>query len=79
MEGSVDKINLPATEIQSQSLNAKAWKRLKRNRSAMFGLVIIVISVLLAFFAYALAPDNSPSANEQILQLETHPPPYAKP
>jgi len=77
MEGPVDKINLPATEIQSQSLNAKAWKRLKRNRSAMFGLVIIVISVLLAFFAYALAPDNSPSANEQILQLETHPPGFS--
>ncbi len=43
----------------------------------MFGLVIIVISVLLAFFAYALAPDNSPSANEQILQLETHPPGFS--
>lgn len=77
MEGQVDKINLPKQEIKSQSLNAKAWKRLKRNRSAMFGLVIIMISVFLAFFAYALAPDNSPSANEQILQLETHPPGFS--
>jgi len=77
MEGQVDKITIPKTEIQSQSLNAKAWKRLKRNRSAMFGLVIIILSVLLAFFAYALAPDNSPAANEQILQLETHPPGFS--
>ena len=77
MEGQIDKIIPPRQEIQSQSLNAKAWKRLKRNRSAMFGLVIIVISVMLAVFAYALAPDNSPSANEQILQLETHPPGFS--
>ena len=77
MEGPVDKIVAPQKEIKSQSLNAKAWKRLKRNRSAMFGLVIILLSVVLAFFAYAIAPDNSPSANEQILQLETHPPGFS--
>ncbi len=77
MEGQVDKVTLPKKEIKSQSLNTKAWKRLKRNRSAMFGLVIIVASVLLAFFAYAVSPDNSPSANEQIIQLETHPPGFS--
>ena len=77
MEGQVDKITLPTKEIKSQSLNAKAWKRLKRNRSAMFGLAIIVLAVLLAFFAYAISPDNSPSANEQIIQLETHPPGFS--
>ena len=77
MEGQVDKVALPKKEIKSQSLNTKAWKRLKRNRSAMFGLVIIVASVLLAFFAYAVSPDNSPSANEQIIQLETHPPGFS--
>ena len=67
----------PEKEIKSQSLNAKAWKRLKRNRSAMFGLVVIVLSVALAFLAYAVSPDNSPSANQQILQLETHPPGFS--
>ena len=77
MEGQVDKVALPKKEVKSQSLNTKAWKRLKRNRSAMFGLVIIVASVLLAFFAYAVSPDNSPSANEQIIQLETHPPGFS--
>ncbi len=61
-------------ETKSTSLNEKAWKRLKRNRSAMFGLCIIIFAVLLAVFAYVVSPDNSPSANEQILQLETHPP-----
>jgi peptide/nickel transport system permease protein len=61
-------------EVKSTSLNEKAWKRLKRNRSAMFGLAVILFALLLALTAYLVAPDNSPSANEQILQLETHPP-----
>jgi peptide/nickel transport system permease protein len=64
-------------ELQSRSLNEKAWKRLKRNRRAMFGLGVIIFSALLAVFAYAVAPDNSSSANEQILQLETHPPGFS--
>lgn len=43
----------------------------------MVGLTIIVLAVLLSVFAYVAAPDNSPSGNEQILQLETHPPGFA--
>ena len=66
-----------AAKIKSTSLNQKAWRRLKRNRSAMVGLTIIVLAVLLSVFAYVAAPDNSPSGNEQILQLETHPPGFA--
>lgn len=62
--------------VQSVSLNQKAWRRLKRNKSAMFGLVIVVLAVVLAVFAYALAQDNSPSADEQILQLKTHQPSF---
>ena len=61
-------------ELKSTSLNQKAWRRLKRNKSAMAGLAIIVFALLLSIFAYLVAPDNSPSANAQILQLETHPP-----
>ena len=63
-----------ATEFTSTSLNQKAWRRLKRNKSAMFGLGVIVLAVLVSVFAYLVAPDNSPSGNEQILQLETHSP-----
>jgi peptide/nickel transport system permease protein len=64
-------------QLESKSLNEKAWRRLKRNRSAMFGLAVILFAALLAVFAYVVAPDNSPSANEQILQLETHPPGFS--
>lgn len=43
----------------------------------MFGLGVIIFSVLLALLAYVVSPDNSPSGNEQILQLETHPPGFS--
>lgn len=57
--------------------NSKSWKRLRRNISAMFGLWVILIAVLLSVFAYGVAPDHSPDGNEQILQLETHPPGFS--
>ena len=55
---------------KSSSLNHKAWMRFKRNRAAMFGLAIVVAAFLMAVFAYQLAPDHSPDANEQNLPLE---------
>ncbi len=55
---------------------SKSWRRLRNNWSAMVGLLVIVLAVPLALFAYLIAPDNSPDGNEQILQLETHPPGY---
>ena len=58
----------------SRSLNHKAWVRFKRNKAAMFGLFVIMISLFIAVFAYRLAPDNTPDANEQTLQLEMMPP-----
>lgn len=40
----------------------------------MAGLAIIIVSLFIAIFAYQLAPDGTPDANEQVLELETHPP-----
>jgi ABC-type dipeptide/oligopeptide/nickel transport system permease subunit len=66
--------NTPQASI---SLNEKAWRRLKKNTGALFGLGVIVIALLLSLLAYVIAPDNSPSGNEQILQLETHAPGFS--
>lgn len=41
---------------RGESLWMDAFKRLRRNRAAMLGLVIIIINVLIAFFAPLLAP-----------------------
>ena len=52
--------------------------RFKRNRAAMFGLVVIVAVFFIAVFAYRLAPDNTNDANEQTLQLAMMPPGYSR-
>lgn len=57
------------TENQSKSLAYFAWKRLKRNKLAISGLALIVVSVLVALLGYLISPDSSPDANEQILEL----------
>jgi len=54
----------------SASFQAAAWRRLKKNRGAVFGLVIIAIAVLVAVFAYFIAPDSSPNANRIIVEID---------
>lgn len=44
-------------------------QRLKRNRGAVAGLVLICIALLTALFGYFLAPDPSPYANRIILEI----------
>jgi len=53
----------------SFSFQQAAWRRLKKNKGAMFGLVVISLSVLLAIFAYFISPDPSPYANRIILEV----------
>ncbi|MGZ5246513.1 MAG: ABC transporter permease, partial [Flavitalea sp.] len=45
------------------------WKKLKKNKTAMIGLVIIALSLLLALFAYMIAPDNTVNANRMIVEI----------
>ncbi|RYZ23701.1 MAG: ABC transporter permease [Chitinophagaceae bacterium] len=45
------------------------WLRFRRNKAAVAGLVLIGIAVLVAVFAYYLAPDPSPNANRIILEI----------
>jgi peptide/nickel transport system permease protein len=52
-----------------QSFQRAAWRRLRRNKGALFGLVIIIAAIFIAVFAYFLAPDPSPFANRIILEI----------
>ena len=58
-----------ASVTTSSSSGAKAWRRLRKNKGAMFGLVLIGVAVLVAVFAYFIAPDPSPYANRQIVEI----------
>ncbi len=45
------------------------WRRLKRNKGAVAGIVIILLAVVTAVFAYCIAPDNSSNANRMVIEI----------
>ena len=61
---------------QSLSYNQQTWKRLKKNKAALLGLCIITIAVLLALFGYLIAPDASPNADLQTVEIQAKKPGY---
>src|SRR5579875_1554598 len=73
-----NKIYLSPMDQSSQSFRQAAWKRLKKNKGAMAGLVMIVISIFIATFCYILAPDPSPFANRIILEIGGRKPGYTQ-
>jgi ABC-type dipeptide/oligopeptide/nickel transport system permease subunit len=62
----------------SQSFQVAAWRRLKKNKGAVLGLVVIVLAVLVAIFAYFIAPDPSPYSNRIILEIGGENPGYTQ-
>ncbi len=59
---------------QSFSFSQNIWRRLKKNKGAMIGLIIICLSVLIGIFAYFLGIDNSPNANRQVVEIQARKP-----
>jgi ABC-type dipeptide/oligopeptide/nickel transport system permease subunit len=45
------------------------FTKLLRNKTACLGMILIVLSLLLAVFAYLIAPDGSPNANRMIPEI----------
>lgn len=56
-------------QTDNQSPNKKALRRLLKNKPAVFGIGVIVMTIFVAIFAYYLAPDNTPNANDQISEV----------
>src|SRR5258706_10204286 len=54
--------------INSGSFQQATWRRLRKNKGAVFGMIIIAISIIVSVFAYFIAPDQSPFANRIILE-----------
>ena len=66
------------TNNQSFSFSQSAWRRLKKNKGAMIGLIIIFISILTGIFAYFIANDSTPNADRQIVEIQAKKPGYKK-
>lgn len=63
---------------QSHSFKKQTWRRLKKNKGAMFGLVVIALAFFIAIFGYAIAPDNSPHADLQTVEIAAKKPGYTQ-
>ena len=63
---------------QSFSFTTEMWKRLKKNKGALFGLIIITLAVLIAVFGYLIAPDSSPNADLQTVEIQARKPGYTQ-
>lgn len=63
---------------QSISFQQAARRRLKKNKGAMAGLALIVLSIVVATFCYLLAPDATPYANRIVLEIGGKKPGYTQ-
>jgi len=54
------------------------WRRLQKNKGALIGIVIIALAILVAVFAYLLAPDGSPDANRMVVEIGGQKPGYTQ-
>ena len=59
---------------QSFSFSQNAWRRLKKNKGAMVGLLIIFLAILIGIFAYFIANDTTPNADRQIVEIQAKKP-----
>ena len=53
----------------SESIQQAAWRRLKKNKGAVFGMVVIGLAVLVAAGAYLIASDQSPYTNRMAVEI----------
>jgi peptide/nickel transport system permease protein len=63
--------------LKNNSPNRKAIQKFKQNNFASTSLVLILLLCLLSLFAYFIAPDHTPDANEQFTILSSKPPGYS--
>jgi peptide/nickel transport system permease protein len=54
------------------------WKRLRKNKGAVAGLIIIIFTTIVAIFSYFIAPDSSPYANRIILEIRKQKPGFTE-
>jgi ABC-type dipeptide/oligopeptide/nickel transport system permease subunit len=63
---------------QDFSFLNQTWQRLKKNKAALFGLLIIGIAVFISLSGYLIAPDASPNADLQTVEIQAKKPGYSQ-
>jgi ABC-type dipeptide/oligopeptide/nickel transport system permease subunit len=62
----------------NSSFSGRSWKRLKKNKLAFSGLLVIICSIFIAVFGYVLAPDSTPFADLQTVEIQARQPGYTQ-
>jgi peptide/nickel transport system permease protein len=57
------------SEFESESLSRQTWRRFKKDKLALTGLIIIVIASAVSILGYLITPDSTPYANDQKPEL----------
>ena len=65
-------------EQQPVSYTRGIWYKLKKNKPAFGGLMVIFFCVFLAVFGYLIAPDNTPDADLQTIEIQAKKPGYTQ-
>ena len=60
----------------SYSFSQQVWQRLKKRKAAFISLLIIFFAVLVAIFGYVMAPDSTPFADLQTVEIQARKPGY---
>ncbi len=60
--------------VSKYSFRTVFWKKLRRNKGAVFGLFIILMAIFVALFAYVISPDNTPDANRIVVEIDAEKP-----
>jgi ABC-type dipeptide/oligopeptide/nickel transport system permease subunit len=56
--------------MQQFSSSKETWNRFKKSKSGLFGLIVTFVAVLVAFFGYLIAPDTTPNADLQTVEIQ---------
>jgi peptide/nickel transport system permease protein len=64
-------------DFESESLSAQTWRRFKRNKLSMLGLLTIIVSCIISILGYAITPDQTPYANDQKPELHIKEPGFS--
>ncbi len=61
---------------RSYSFGQQVWQRLKKRKAAFISLLVIFFAILVAIFGYVIAPDNTPYADLQTVEIQARKPGY---
>jgi peptide/nickel transport system permease protein len=56
-------------DFESESLSLQTWRRFKRNKLSMIGLILIGWACVISILGYLITPDQTPYANDQKPEL----------